>query len=259
MDRVFVQSISSEIQTTFILEDLRRSSIKVFLRNVLKNVNDDALRDLDWKKQVGAYLVKAKYAAISWLDEQSDENAPRKISDLTSEVTKLAKQTDTRRLPDYPEPNKTHLAQAMDHFQEEKAKFKDSDKVTITLDEREYSVVLENTWSPSEHLSEEEEERELSNEADMFLIIRKPDFLGNTQWQFKHGRNSLSLPVEDGQWLEKFKAGEFPIKPGDALRVRVRSRFIYDKMGDLRETEMTIIKVFEVKPMHEKTKDFWAD
>ena len=50
----------------------------------------------------------------------------------------------------------------------------------------------------------------------------------------------------DVDWLEGFHAGKHPLKPGDALRVRIRIANTYDKRGDLLDADETIVKVFSV-------------
>ena len=48
IDDVLVQSIDSKIETMLVLEDLQKSSVRVFLRTVLEKLDDDALKSLDW-------------------------------------------------------------------------------------------------------------------------------------------------------------------------------------------------------------------
>lgn len=248
VDDVLIQSIDSKIETTMILEDLQKSSLKIFLRNVLNTLDDEALRELDWKKQVGQFLVKGKYAALRYLDGEAPKNGARQLSDLTDEIAKLAMESDVRHLPDYPRPNPTRFSQALDRVQEVKEKFGPNESLTITLGKDEYRVDLGKTWLPSDFIhSDEGEERQLSNEMDMILIIKKPDFLGSAQWQFKHGKSSINATIEHKEWLERFHSGEFPLCPGDALRVRLRSDYSYNEKGDLIDTKLKIVHVFEVE------------
>ena len=56
MDRVFSQSIHLGLETALVVEDLEKSSLRIFLRNVLRGVPDDALKDVEIKKLIGHYL-----------------------------------------------------------------------------------------------------------------------------------------------------------------------------------------------------------
>jgi hypothetical protein len=248
LDRVLVTGVDSKIVTSLILEDIEKSSLKIWLRNVLRASDDQALKELDWKRQVGLYLVRAKYAALEWLDKSIEEDDQPQIEDLTAKMRDLAAETDIRHIPDYPPINPSRLAQPLDAIQRTKGQFKAGEKLTITLDRKDYQVNLGSQWLPSEHLSAARIEQELSNELDMVLIIRKPDFLAKSKWEFKHGKASVQSAIEDEQWLREFHGGQHPIKPGDALQVRVRSDYSYDANGDLREQKTSIIKVYRVMP-----------
>src|SRR5690606_16299147 len=102
-------------------------------------------------------------------------------------------------------------------------------------------------------------EQELSNDMDMVMIIRKPDFLAKTQWQFRHGKSNLSAAMGDPDWLREFHHGKHPIKPGDALRVRVRFEYKYNANGDLIDQKTTVIKVYNVIPASSPPDDLFDD
>lgn len=246
MDRVLIGPIGTSIQTQLILEDLEKSSLKVFLRNLLTNTDDDALKDLDIKRIIGNYLVLGKYAAVKFLDRKIEEDEKIPIEDLTTELHELAKQSDIRQLPDYPKVNPVRLAQSMDGVQRAKQKFKKGEGLVITLGEHEYKVDTDANWLPSEHLPRVDQEQEIVNEAYMLLTIRKPDLLGSTKWQFQHGKRRVNAPIEDEDWIDSFHAGDYPLKPGDALRVRMRFSYRYDAKGDLIDSDEKIIKVMGV-------------
>lgn len=244
MDRVFAQTIHLKLETALVVEDLKKSSLKIFLRNVIREIPDDALKDFNIKKIIGHFLVKSKYAAIRWLDEP--ENQRRDITELTEEIAAIAKETDIRHLPDYPPPNPSRLAQPLDRFQEAKLRFNRGESLTITLGKEDYKVHLDSHWLPSEQLASVDVEKHLVNEQDIFLIIGKPDFLGNAKWTFRHGKKSLALKIDDEEWVSNFRQGMYPIKPGDALRVRMRIEYRYDAQGNLVETTESVVRVFDV-------------
>ncbi len=246
IDNVLVATVDSEISTSLILEDVQKSSLKIFLKNVLKQLDDQALKDLDWKPLVGQYLVKAKYITLRWLDRELAEDQPAGIEDLTAQIEALAKQADFRHVPGYAPINPVRLAQSLDAVQRAKGKFLPGEGLTITLDKTQYVVNLQETWLPSERMGDLRTAQELSNTVDMVLVIRKPDMLGKSQWQFRHGKKNFSSAIKDQEWLDEFYRGHHPLSPGDALRVRVRHDHKYDEAGELIEKSETIIKVLGV-------------
>lgn len=67
-------------------------------------------------------------------------------------------------------------------------------------------------------------------------------------WQFAHGRNTISAPILDQEWLETFRERRVVLLPGDALRCRVRFTYLYDDRGILVGQRIEIEKVLEVIP-----------
>lgn len=246
LDRALITSVDSTISTMLVLEDVEKSSLKVVLRNILRQVDDQALKELDWKPLVGQYLVKAKQITVQWLDRKIAHDEVAGIEDLTERLQQLAADTDVRHIPDYPRLNSARIAQPLDEFQRAKAMLKPGEGLTITLDRQEYELDITSTWFPSEHMSEIKGDRILSNNSDMLLVIKKPDFLGKSQWSFRHGKANFAAPITDEVWLEDFHKGKHPLSPGDALMVRVRFEHVYSEKGDLIESNKEIIKVMDV-------------
>jgi hypothetical protein len=67
----------------------------------------------------------------------------------------------------------------------------------------------------------------------MILVVKRPDFLGDARWEFRHGRLPIEAKILDGGWLADFRNGVAVLKPGDALRAMVRSRVRYGYDGEL--------------------------
>lgn len=241
LDATFAKSVDSRIETTLIVEDLQKSSVKVFLRNVLKRVDDDGLKSLDWKPMVGQYLVKAKYAAIRWLDQDQP-----KLQDLTDEIAQLAHETEIHHLHAPAPPNATRLVQALDKMQSVKSSFQAGEGLTITLGPNDYSVDISNIWVPSEIVDVAPGEMELSAEQQTILVVRKPDMLGTTAWQFRLGKKNLTLQIADERWLSQYHAREILILSGDALQVSLKTVSKFSATGELIETKQTITKVIRV-------------
>jgi hypothetical protein len=119
MDRVLIRSISSQIKPVMMLEDVEVGSLKIILKNVLTQADDEALKSLDRKPLVGQYLVKAKYLILKWAD---DGNPSKSLPDLRREIQSLAAKTDVRRLPDYAPVDPTALMDAVQKVQLSKQK-----------------------------------------------------------------------------------------------------------------------------------------
>src|SRR6185312_15998362 len=116
LDKELVQAIDSNIETILVLEDIETGSIKVWLRNLLRATEDDALKTLDWRPLVGKYLVRSKYAVLKWLDDGGD-GIPKTLPALAREIQAIAAETDVKHLPDYQPPSPKALIEAARDFQ----------------------------------------------------------------------------------------------------------------------------------------------
>jgi len=60
MDSLLVSPIESQIRTVLLLEEMEIGSLKIWLKQFIDAIDDDALKNLDWKPSVGKYLVRRK-------------------------------------------------------------------------------------------------------------------------------------------------------------------------------------------------------
>jgi hypothetical protein len=90
LDKDLIGSIDSKIKPITVLEDLELGSIRGWLKNRLESVDDDALKELDWKKAVGAYLVKAKYIVVHFLEDKTEITTREEVMSLEAQLYKLA-------------------------------------------------------------------------------------------------------------------------------------------------------------------------
>ena len=89
-DHMLVRSIDLEMQPVLLLEDIEAGSLIVWLRNALKESDDEAVKSIDWKQQIGKYLVKGKYIAIDFLNKKIAADDKKRIGQLRSDLMKLA-------------------------------------------------------------------------------------------------------------------------------------------------------------------------
>jgi hypothetical protein len=242
LDKALVESIDVKISPLMVLEDVESGSIKVFLKNILTSIDDEALKTGDWKALVGHYLVKAKYLVLEFCD---DETGPPKLSDLKDGLRRLAQETDVRHLPDYAPVHEGRLVTALDRIQNAKGELDPTDRLTIESEDRTYEVNLSSTWELSERIAPTDTTTSTSN-GELILTIRKPDFIKDTMWQFSHGKNTLSAQIYDLEWLTRFHSKLELIAPGDALRCLVTFTYMYDEKGALIDQRIDIDKVLGV-------------
>lgn len=246
IDAELVRSIDSSIETVLVLEDIQEGSIKTFLRNHLESTDDQALKALDWKKLVGEYLVRAKYAILRFTDDATEDKS---LPDLRKEIQKIASDTDIRHIPDYAPPSPKALVEAIGNFQSIKDTLSRGDRVRVLSGLpglSDYEVNL-SVRIPVETIESLAVARSIvSPSYEMILPVKKPDYLGDSRWSLRHGSRNIEAKIEDADWLHRFQSRQVDVRPGDSLRCRVSIECLYGHDNELMSERYTVVNVLEV-------------
>jgi hypothetical protein len=245
LDRELAHAIDANIETVLVLEDIETGSIKVWLRNVLRATEDDALKTLDWKPLVGKYLVRSKYVILKWLD--TDGGLPKSLPALAKEIQQIASETDVKYLPDYQPPTPKALLEAARDFQGVKNQLLPGDHATYIPREGEpLKMNLSMRWNIEDIEAMAVKETVKFPVAPMILAVKKPDYLGDSKWELRHGKKSISAKIEDADWLKRFQSRQIDVRPGDALRCEVLIEHLYGHDNELLTEKYTVIRVSEI-------------
>lgn len=243
LDKELLQSIDSNIETVMVLEDIEAASLKTWLKNALTATDDQALKDLDWRPAVGKYLVRAKYAVLRWVD---DDKAPTDLVALGREIKKIASETDVKHLPDYTAPSPESLIKAMKDFQGVKDHFIEGDVVKVITPDQTHEFNLSMRWD-LETLEELAVKETITfPPAPMILAVKKPDYLGESKWELRHGKRNIQAKIEHTEWLKRFQGREEDVRPGDALKCNVKIEHLYGHDNELITERYTVTEIIEV-------------
>jgi hypothetical protein len=244
LDSTLAQSVDSDLKTKVVLEDVRPGSLRVILRTMLNDIDDQALKDGEYKKAIGPMLVRAKAFALKALDEEKAD-APKAINDLRDELDTLVADTDVKHIPAYAPIYEGRLVSSLDKLQDGKRTLGPHDNLTIDLEGNTYEVDLTKTWEPSDIIPVAGT-TETESEGVIILTIRKPDLLGDSRWQFTHGTAVLYASIKDENWLAKLHAGRIALHSGDALRCKVKFIYVFDDKGTIIEQRTEILRVLKL-------------
>ncbi len=243
------------------LEEIEAGSLRIWLKNQLEAADDQSLKELNWKPIVGSYLVKAKYAIINWCNKGELNENKESLLELSNEIKQIAQETDVRHLPDYKAPNIAELADSIKDISESKNFLDKQDKLQfIPGDGKEpLEFDLSIDWTPEKFEDFLTKETVEFPEAPMILAIKKPDYLGLSAWELRHGKKKILAKIEDDQWLKDFQDRKKDVRPGDALRCKVKQKFHYGYDNELIAEKYTITKIEEVLENKYKQTDLFDD
>jgi hypothetical protein len=249
VDKALCAAIDTSIEPVMVLEEIEAGSLKIWLRDVLTATEDDALKTLDWKPAIGKYLVRAKYAYIQWANKKE----PGTLLDLARSLRTIAAETDVKHFPDYAPPSIKELAETVQEIDTAKSYLTaGEDEMTyITADGADAVAAdfdLTINWSPEELIELAIKERAKFENMPMTLIIKRPDYLGTSMWDFRHGRQAISAKIADREWLAKFHGRQIDVRPGDALRCLATLERGYGHDNELVKETIVITKIEAVLP-----------
>lgn len=243
------------------LEEIEAGSLRIWLKNLLEVVDDQGLKELSWKPIVGSYLVKAKYAIINWCNKGELNENKESLLELSNEIKKIAQETNVRYLPDYKAPNIAELVDAIKDISESKNFLDKQDRLQYISgngkEPLEFDLSID--WTPEKFEDFLTKEIVEYPETPMILAIKKPDYLGLSAWELRHGRKKILAKIEDEQWLKDFQDRKKDVRPGDALRCRVKQKCYYGYDNELVAEKYTINKIEEVLENKYKQNDLFDD
>ena len=248
IDRSLSASISTEIDTKLILEDIEAGSIIAKVKSVLESVDNDALGNLEWKPIVGKYLVQGKCKLIEFLETKEKIENKKQIEELRNDLVKLASETKVLQLPVYQPIPEDRLLKNLQKLGEATTPLLADDSVSFSGDGEE--ITLNKTFKiPQETIEEILTDRILTGTHEMILKIKKPDYLGQSMWEFKHEGRLVPAKILHVEWLAKFHNQKVKGGPGDSIRAIVKTSVNYDRHGEVIGRHHEVLKVLEVLPM----------
>lgn len=241
-DRLVIGALDRDVEVQMVLQDIEAGSITTWVRNKLRAVDDTALKEFDWKQQVGTYAVKAKYLAVDYLNARIEKEETKRLENLREDLFKLALESGIRQLPLPDHIPMKELIRPLDEIQDAKRIMPRDTSLRIRSEEGTKSIDINATKTPSDYIGLLEEQ--LSHgEMEMTLLVRKPDYLGDTTWEFRHGNNRVLAHVLDDAWLDRFRRGEEVIVPGSALVCTVSYEYVYSHDGSLASSRHDVTRV----------------
>lgn len=244
-DTDLATSIDVKLEPILLLEDIESGSIKTWLRTQLESVDDEALKDFNWKRIVGRYLVKAKYLIVDFLKDKTQITDRKEVQALESRIFELAKETDVRRIPAYAPIALPKLFSDFEKLTSSLSHLRESDKANyITADGKvPFNLLFQIAPEAIEDLITKEA---IVSKSEMILKVKKPDYLGESMWEFKHETRAFPAKILDLEWLQTFQSREIDVRPGDSLRAQVETEVKYGYDGDVIATHHKVLKVLKV-------------
>jgi hypothetical protein len=245
IDVLLAGSIRGTIKPSTLLEDIDTGSLRVWLRNVLASVDDESLKSGDWKKVVGTFLVKAKRIMIEWTEKRTTVTSAADLDELRQQILNEAAKTNVLSIPTYTAIPVIEVARSVELIADAVKPLGERDSIRYLSADPAIEISRSFAVVP-EMLTELIVKESVPSQAQMILMVKRPDFLGEARWEFRHGKQSIEAKILDATWLAEFHNDQVVLMPGDALRAIVLSLVRYGYDGELVDSKHEILKVLEV-------------
>lgn len=236
LDAVLLSSVNTSLEPVSVLNDIQHSSLKMLLARALRNIPDELIGNLDWKKWAGGLLVKGKYKLLPMLEADAPE-----IQRALIELEPLYR--DAPLMIGYHPPSVVDVMDALDGVSNARAALPgQSVKVQTELGDVVIPMVIQSI--PVQDAAEVVEV--LTNRGVEFFKVKAPDMLGSSQWSVVRNNRTVKVDMLHQNWLDAYHRREHNVLPGDSLKCRYEERIGYDALGNEANRSLAVIEVLAI-------------
>ena len=256
LDEHLLSSFDVAFTTSLVLDEVETGSLKARFRDLIEGVPDEALKDGEWKKVLGHFLLRAKYAILAWLNSQDRSVSRESVRELEEDIARIAEDTNIKQFPAYGAPRAEVLLSDIRSIQESLGNLEENDSVAY---EYEGQSIL---FNPNLEISSEIVRDVLTKEvirhsSKQVVKVKKPDYLGQSMWSFQYAGHSIDAKISHTDWLYDFQKRAIDVRPGDSLRVLLYEETSYGYEQEVVHCHYEIEKVYEViRPPSQGRIDF---
>jgi hypothetical protein len=245
-DKNIVRNIGLNYIGEYELADIEFGSVKTTLFQLLKAVPDELVKDLEVKKAIGYFLVKAKYKLMRLLSQDQEVSSKSQIQPVTDKINDEIIEIGNTFNIIVTQVNNYTILNAIDDLAKESNKLKEKELLEYKS-QAGNAYIQKGIYINKPKILSELGQRTIVNETTEILKLKKVDLLSeDPKWDFLQGKKNLSAKMLDKDWLNDFHNREVTIKPEDALMVTLRTTHTYTPSFDDKKTDFEIIKVVSV-------------
>lgn len=242
IDYLVAESVNTKIESSIILDDIEKGSLIGKFWDALVISEDGQIDNLPEEEKIEEYIEESRAESLRFIAEK--KSSVKDLEDLKKTISKIAEDKKLNNTFNYAEIDVLRLAETVNTINGSTEDLNDDESFELTSSN--YEVKEIKSGVPKIDIDAVEEaltDDEIINESELFYLIKKPDFLGDSAWVFKHGIKSLTVKILDQCWLDKFQSGGVIVMPGDSLQVLVRQTSRYNRNRYLISEKLEVIEV----------------
>lgn len=232
-----LSSVSAETKSKFLLADVKEGSLESWLS---PTVTGD--KSAETKGRLVGYLNKCTEIVLEFISEKETIKNIDELEFLERKISEAANDMDIEEFPNVFSLDKYRLLKGYSEIGK-------ATKSLNKIDEAYFKTEGEiKKINKDFHLSDEDlqaliVERVEEAPSTETLIIKKPDLLGRSMWDFIRNKVTISAKLRDESWLNKFHQRLEIIAPGDGLYCDLMTFLFYDKKNVVVDVKYEVLKV----------------
>jgi len=246
IDRTLVKVIDVRIEPVLMLEDIGTGSIKSWLHTTLKMIPDDSVYNLTWQQIIGQYLLRAKKYLVDFTKDKTTISNINEIKPLQDNLDLLADQTKVKMLPAYNRIQPRELMEGITNISQSLSYLTEGDSAKYIINPNDTAAFNLSFKLAPESIEDLISKETIVSESEMILKVKKPDYLAESMWDFRHGTKIIPANISDKEWLDKFQSRQVEVRPKDSIHAVVKASFKYDYDGELIAEHYSVTKVIKV-------------
>jgi len=232
-----LSSVSTETTSKFLLADVKEGSIESFLSPVVTGAKDEKT-----KNKFIIYLNKCTDIVIGFIENKETLTSVDELDELEEQISFEASSMDIEEFPNVFSLDKYRLLKGYSEFGKATKSLNNVDEAFFRTPKSKRKI------NKDFHLTDEELQSLVIERVEQIpstetLIIKKPDLLGRSMWDFIRNKVTISAKLRDENWLNKFHQRLEVIAPGDGINCDLVTFIYYDKKNIVVDMKHEIIKV----------------
>ena len=194
LDLICCEVIGYDLLAKQQLVGVEYASIRATILNILKSIDDKDIEDLNWKRIIGKILVKCKAKAVEFLEN----NHPATNNDLIEfqgEISEIINQSNIGRDLAFKPPKISKLARSLVLLNSASIETATDERILLIQDGRELKVLRNYVITEERRIEILTEEKHVFRDRAT-VLVKKPDYLGNSMWEVIYNKKKESMRIE---------------------------------------------------------------
>jgi hypothetical protein len=244
LDRDLALSVATELQVVAKLRGIEASSLRAIVEWVTRYV--DGERDPDAPvDRLPEFIGRARERVLDYVGGHVTVESREDLEAIRRDIGAIAEETGVSSILTYAIPQPKVLLERMqelgkateDLAPNEQLEYESARRVVRVRDRFALGA------AKIEELLTADTQEGVIIET---LVVKKPDYLGSSMWQFKYGAKLIEAKISDVAWLARFHSRSVELHPGDAISARISAVINRDQEGRIVSERYTVAEVLSV-------------